>query len=102
VLEDTLKAVKEAEAKADEIVRDADAQAASILNDAKAKAQAMTEETRQKVKSRNQEVAAKTQADGELQLQEAAKEAQREIEAMKELIAPKKKDAVKAVISSLV
>jgi vacuolar-type H+-ATPase subunit H len=102
VLEDTLKAVKEAEAKADDIVKEAEAKAASILNDAKAEAQALKDDTRQKVRSKNQEVAAKTQAEGEVQLQAAAEDVQKEIAALKELIAPKKKDAVDAVISSLV
>ena len=56
MLEDTLKAVKEAEAKSEQTIKDAEVQAAKILEEAKAKAQKMKEETLSKVKSMNQEM----------------------------------------------
>lgn len=102
MLEDTLKSVKEAEAKAEETLREAESKAASVLEEAKAKAQAMKEETQQKVKLEAQELQTQVQELGSRQMEEAAKDAQREIEALKELIAPRKKEAVEAVIASLV
>ena len=42
------------------------------------------------------------QTEGNVQLDAAAKEAEREIEALKELIVPKKPEAVEAIISALV
>lgn len=102
MLEDTLKSVKEAEAKAEETVRAADSQAASILEEARAKAKAMKEETQQNIRLRAQELQTQIQESGDRQMEEAAREAQKETEALKELIAPRKEEAVEAVIASLV
>ena len=44
MLEETLKSVKDAEAKAEEMIKDADAKAASILEEAKVKASALKEQ----------------------------------------------------------
>ena len=102
VLEETLKSVKAAEAKAEEIIREADVQAATVLDEAKAKAQAMREETAQRVRSLSQETTQAARTEGGRQLEAAAQEAGKEIEALKELIVPKKPEAVEAVISALV
>lgn len=102
MLEETLKSVKDAEAKAEEVIKDADAKAASILEEAKAKAQAMKEDTAKSIRSASQKMRDAAKAEGDVQLQEAENEAKREIEALKELIIPKKPEVVKAVISELV
>lgn len=102
VLEETLKSVKAAEAKAEEILREADAKAASVLEEAKVKAQAMREDTAQKVRSLNQKTTQAVQEEGNAQLDAASREAGKEIEALRELIVPKKPEAVEAIISALV
>ena len=102
MLEETLKSVRTAEEKAEEMIRAADAKAASVLEEAKAKAQALKEETAQKVRSLSQEMTRADETEGSRQLEEAAREAGKEIEALKELIIPKKPEAVEAIISALV
>ena len=83
-------------------VNDAEAQAASILEDAKARAGVMREETFQRVKLKNQEMADAMHQEGSLRLEAAAAEAQKEIDALNELVASKKKEAVQAVLSVLI
>lgn len=102
MLENILKSVNDAEAEAEEIMKAAEAQAASILEDAKAQARVMKEETFQRVRLKNQEMADAMHQEGGLRLEAAAAEAQKETDALKELVAPKKKEAVQAVISVLI
>ena len=102
MLEDILKSVNKAEAEADEILKTAEVQAVSILEEAKARAKDMKVDTSQKIKLMNQEITGKMQSEGQSQLAAAAAEAGKETEALRELIAPKRAEAVEAVISSLV
>ncbi len=102
MLEETLKSVKDAEAKAEEMIKDADAKAASILEEAKVKASALKEDTVKNLRSLSEKTTQAVQTEGNVQLDTAAKEAEREIEALKELIVPKKPEAVEAIISALV
>lgn len=102
MLENILKSVNDAEAQAEEIMKAAEAQAASILEDAKARAGVMREETFQRVKLKNQEMADAMHQEGSLRLEAAATEAQKEIDALNELVASKKKEAVQAVLSVLI
>ena len=73
-----------------------------ILEEAKAQAKDMTSDTSQKIRLMNQEMAEKMQSEGQSQLAAAAAEAEKETKALREFIAPKRAEAVKAVISSLV
>ena len=102
MLEETLKSVRDAEAKAEEILKEADAKAASVLEDAKVKAQAMKEDTASKVRSLSQKTTQAVHKEGDTQLEMAAKEARKEIEALRELVVPKKPEALEAIISALV
>ena len=102
MLENILKAVNDAEAQAEEIMKAAEAQAASILEDAKARAGVMREDTFQRLKLKNQEMADAMHQEGSLRLEAAAAEAQKEIDALNELVVPKKKEAVQAVLSVLI
>lgn len=102
MLENILKSVNDAEAQAEEIMKAAEAQAASILEDAKARAGVMRADTFQRVKLKNQEMADAMHQEGSLRLEAAAAEAQKEIDALNELVVPKKKEAVQAVLSVLI
>ena len=102
MLEDILKSVNKAEAEADEILKTAEVQVVSILEEAKSRAKDMKVDTYQKIKLMNQEITGTMQSEGQSQLAAAAAEAGKETEALRELIAPKRAEAVEAVISSLV
>ena len=62
----------------------------------------MKDEAAQKVRTLRQKITQDAQKEGDMQLEASAKEAKREIEALKELIGPKKAEAVDAIISALV
>lgn len=102
MLENILKSVNDAEAEAEDRIKAAETQAASILEDAKAQAKAMKEDKFQKIKLKNQEMTETMHQEGGLRLEAAAVEAQKETDALRELVAPKKKEAVQAVISALI
>ncbi len=102
MLEDILKSVNKAETEADGILKTAEAQAASILEEARVRAKNLKADTSQKVKSENQEIIERMQSEGQSPLTAAAAEVLTEIEALRELTAPKRVEAVEAVISSLI
>ncbi len=102
MLEESLKSIKAAEAKAEDVMKEADAKAASVLEEAKEKARAMKEETAQKMRSLSHETMQTVQAEGSRQFDEAVKDARKEIDALKELVISKKPEAVEEVISALV
>ena len=102
MLENALKSVKEAEEKAAAAMREADAQAAAIIEEAKAKAKAMKEETAAKIRSRSLDAEEAARKNGEAKLTEAEGQAQKEADALRQLVEPKRKEAVEAVITSLV
>ena len=73
-----------------------------MIEEAKAQAKTMKSDTSQKIKLLNEEIAAQMQSEGQNQLAAAAAEAEKETEVLRELIAPKYKEAVEAVVSSIV
>lgn len=102
MLEDILKSVHKVEAEADEMIKSAETQAAAMIDEAKAQAKTMKADTSQKIKLLNDEIADQMYSEGQSQLTAAAAEAEKETEALRELIAPKYKEAVEAVVSSIV
>ncbi len=102
MLEDSLKKIKESEARAEEIIQEAEARAAEIVEDAKAKARGMKEDTLQKIKTRSREATAAARVDSNRQLEKAARQSEREATALRELVAPKRAKAVEEVISLLI
>ena len=91
MLDETLKSVKEAEAKA-----------AAVLQKAEAKAKTMKAETENRIRTQRQDAEDAFVKDNETQLSDAEAQALKEVDALKQLIEPKRADAVKAVIASLV
>ena len=102
MLEDALKSVKEAEKKAGILIEEADAKAASIVEEAKAKAKAMKEETASKIRSGSQEAEEAAHKASEAKLAEAEVQAKKEADALRQLVEPKREEALEAVITSLV
>ena len=80
MLDETLKSVKEAEAKA----------------------KTMKAETENRIRTQRQDAEDAFVKDNETQLSDAEAQALKEVDALKQLIEPKRADAVKAVIASLV
>ena len=102
MLEDALKSVKEAEEKAGILIQEADAKAASIVEEAKAKAKTMKEGTAGKIRSGSQEAEEAARKDSEAKLAEAEVQAKKEADALRQLVEPKREEALEAVITSLV
>ena len=94
--------LKEAEKKAGILIQEADAKAASIVEEAKAKAKAMKEETASKIRSGSQEAEEAAHKASEAKLAEAEEQAQKEADALRQLVEPKREEALEAVITSLV
>ncbi len=102
MVQDTIQAVKEAEAKAAQTVREASERGKSLIDDAKRQAQQMKEETQAAVKKKAAESEAGLLKDGEAYLEQSMKEAQEEITAMKEAAETKADKAVELIISELI
>lgn len=103
MLDETLKSVKEAEAEsggsASEKPRE---KSGSIVEEAKAKVKTMKAETENRIRTQRQDAEDAFVKDNETQLSDAEAQALKEVDALKQLIEPKRADAVKAVIASLV
>ena len=74
----------------------------SLGEEAKAKAKAMKEETASKIRSGSQEAEEAAHKASEAKLAEAEEQAQKEADALRQLVEPKREEALEAVITSLV
>ena len=72
------------------------------VEEAKAKAKAMKEETASKIRSGSQEAEEAAHKASEAKLAEAEEQAQKEADALRQLVEPKREEALEAVITSLV
>ena len=102
MVQDTIQAVKEAEAKAAQTVREATEKGKSLVDAAKRQADQMREETQAAVKKKAAESADGLAKDGEAYLEQSMKEAQAEIAAMKAAAESKTDKAVEMIISELI
>ena len=101
MIEDTIRAVKEAEAKADTLIADAGKQADTIKKEAETQALKLIEDAKEAAKKAVSDALNKARAAGEEKLQAADAEAAKEAEALKAEAAGKKDTAVSAVIDAL-
>lgn len=102
MVEDTMKAVREAEEKAAQLIRDASEQGRRLVEDAKKQAELRQEETALRFKG--DLAAAREEADreGSDYLERAMKEADEGIEAMNAAAGKKADTAVEMIISELI
>ena len=101
MLDETLKSVKEAEAKATAVLQKAEEKSGSIVEEAKAKAKTMKAETENRIRTQRQDAEDAFVKDNETQLSDAEAQALKEVDALKQLIEPKRADAVKAVFGAV-
>lgn len=101
MVQDTIQAVKEAEAKAAQTVKEASEKGKSLVDAAKRQAEQMKEEAQAAVKRKAAESADGLAKDGEAYLEKSMKESQEEIAAMKAAAELKTDRAVELIISEL-
>ena len=102
MLDDALKSVRDAEEKAAAILREAEEKASAIVEEAKAKARSMKSETESQIRAQRQNAEETFLQDSGSQLADAEAQALKEVDALRQFIEPKRADAVKAVIASLI
>ena len=74
----------------------------SLGEEAKAKAKDMKDETGQKIRTQKEQAEEEARQMSENSLKEAGASAQKEADALRQLVEPKREEAVEAVITSLV
>lgn len=101
MLQETIKAVKDAESKAESILREADEKAAAIKEQAAGEAEFLKEEEMKKAREQAALVleAAKTKADGEKGVFDS--DTEKEITELRRMAAEKENHAIEVVISGL-
>ena len=102
LIEDSIKAVKEAEQKADALLADARKEADSIVLKAKADAEQVIKDAGENGKANAAEEMDRARIAGESVLAEAAREAAEEVEVLKAATSDKVDDAITAVIRALI
>ncbi len=102
MIEETIRAVKEAEAKADETVAEAKRKADEILTENEKRIQALRDRTKADMAKAAREAKDREEADGRDQLLAADQESAKEADRIRAEAASKKEDAVDAVIRALI
>ena len=102
MVENTIQAIKETEAKADAVVREAESKYRDILDEAAKKAEALKSEQIQNMKQKAQSDMEKAKEKGTQDLDSAMSEIRREVAALKELAQQKHDAAVNLVVSELI
>ena len=102
MIENILKSVTEAEAKAEAIIRQAEQNGAEIVNEAKKQAEYMKVSTGNSLKIKQQELTKQLQTASAKQLEENLKNVKQEAKTLKESAWMKKKTAIEAVIAQIV
>lgn len=101
MIEESIKAVREAEAKAETMIAEAAKNAAEIVKAAEARAEADKAEAFAKFAEEAAEAAKAAQEAGDAKVAEAEAEAAKEAASLKAQVAPKTEAAVKAVIDKI-
>lgn len=102
MVEETIKAIKETEAKAEDIVKGADVQCKKMLDDASKEAEKLKADQIEKIRQTADAMMAEAKEKGAQSQQAAMKNVEIEIEALRELASVKEEEAVSLVISQLV
>ena len=101
MIEDTIRAVKEAEAMAETVAADAAKQADSIAQDSKAQAAKLIEDANEAAKKTVAAALEKAKAAGEERLKAGDVESAQAAGALRQFAQPKKDGAVSAVVEAL-
>ena len=102
LIEETVKAVKEAEASAKDMIAKAKEEAEEILKDAEKKAEALKTEAAEKAKECRAQRLAAAEEEGEKILRESEEESVRNVEALKLVAGNNEKDAIETVLRKLI
>ncbi len=101
MIEESIKAVRDAEAKAGTLIQEAQKSAAEIVKAAEAKAEADKAEAFAKFAQEAQDAAKASKEAGDVLLAEAEAEAAKEAAYLKAQVAPKTEAALRAVIDTI-
>lgn len=99
---DTIRAVKDAEAKADKLLKDAQEKGDALVEEAKKEAARMEEEAAKAGKQAAADMEEKSQREGDAYLEMAMEGAKSDIAALRTLASGKESEAVELIISQLV
>lgn len=102
MVEETIKAVKEAERQAEQLVKEADKKCAEILEAAKGEADQIKKTAIADAKRQADEALAETVKEGKEAAGQAMAEMETQIADLKQTAKTRKKDAIDAVIAKLV
>ena len=102
LIEETVKAVKEAEASAKDLIAKAKEEAEAILKDAESKAEALKTDAADKAKECRAQRLAAADEEGKKILSESEEESKRSIEALKLVAGNNEKDAIETVLRKLI
>ena len=101
VVQETIKVVQEAEAKADEILKNAGTQCAEIVEAAKGEAKQLKEAKIKEAKDQTQKAMEVSKKESDQAMESVEAGIQKEIAALKKLAAKKEAQAIDAVIAQL-
>lgn len=102
MVEETIKAIKETENEAEEIIKKADATCTAILEDAERSAKEMKEKAEVQAKEKALSALDIAKEAGEVSVQEVLTKVENEIAKLKEVMGAKETEAIEAVIAGLV
>lgn len=102
MLEDTIKAVRDAETEADAIVEEARKKAETLIADTKAQIEEEKKKTKEESAVQAQEKLRLAREEGDKTAAEAKVSIDRDAQSLKDMVAPKEEDAIQKVIQELI
>lgn len=102
MVQDTIRAVREAEKEADQMKKDASEKGKVLIEEAKKEAEAMREQTLQKVKEKRLEAEQALAKEGEAYLTNSVSEAGKEINSLRENTKGKSNKVMEVIMENLI
>lgn len=102
MVQDTIRAVREAEKEADQMKKNASEKGKVLIEEAKKEAKEMKEQTLQKVKEKRSEAEQALAKEGEAYLADSVKEAGKEINSLRESAKGKSNKVTEVIMENLI
>ncbi|MBS4929779.1 MAG: hypothetical protein KH020_00315 [Clostridiales bacterium] len=102
MVKETIEAIKESEAKAEQIIREASEQGKTFIDQANEQAKSRVEKAKNAIRQKEIQAEGAREKDGTVYLENALKEAEEEVMSLKQMAEQKAQEAIDLIVSQLV
>lgn len=102
MVKETIEAIKESEAKAEQIIREASEQGKTFIDQANEQAKSRVEKAKNAIRQKEMQAEEAREKDGTVYLENALKETEEEVMSLKQMAEQKAQEAIDLIVSQLV